>query len=413
LKSDEKLIIDNNHVFMDRGNLPDRVHIWDETMRGGEQTPGVVFTVAEKLEIAKLMDELGVAVIDSGFPIFSEGEKKAIKALVAENLAAEVGATIRSNVGDVDIALECGVGNVYIFSTTSRFHLHHKYGIDENECERRVIEAVEYAEKQGLSFDFISEDTSRSDLDFVVSLLNKVAERGARRIILCDTVSVITPDSMMKMVSKIKQNGPKVPLGIHCHNDFGMAVANTLASVMAGVEYPTVAVNSLGDGSGNASLEEVVMALEKLYGVQTGIKTDRLFELCKLVERLSGIYLSPQKPIAGLNSYRHESEVHVSGVLKDAAVYEPIRPEEVGRTREFVLGKHSGASSVRRLLDQRGMAASDEQVTEILMTLKQEKESQSKMPIDDMLKRLDKYGDAVLAFPEDRFWKIIDNVIGE
>lgn len=405
--------MDNNTKFLDRSELPHKVHIWDETMRGGEQTPGVVFTMDEKLNIAKLMDECGVAVIDAGFPIFSEGERAAIKALAKEGLKAEVGATIRSIKSDVDVAMNCGVEIVYIFSTTSRFHLYHKYGIDERECERRVIEAVEYAESQGLSFDFISEDTSRSDLDFVISLVNKVVERGARRIILCDTVSVITPHSMTRMVSRIRQGCPKVPFGIHCHNDFGMAVANTLASVVAGVEYPTVAVNSLGDGSGNASLEEVVMALEKLYGVNTGIKTEKLYKLCKLVERLSGIYLSPQKPIAGLNSYRHESEVHVSGVLKDAAVYESIRPEEVGRKREYVLGKHSGASSVKRLLDQRGMDASDEQVTEILMTLKQEKESQSKIPIDDMLKRLDQYGDAVLAFPEDRFWKITDNVLGE
>lgn len=409
----EQLIVDNNKSFMDINELPERVFIWDETLRGGEQTPGVVFTVNEKLEIAKLMDDCGVAVIDAGFPIFSEGERRAISALVNEGLKAEVGATIRANKDDVDIALECGVGDVYIFSTTSKFHLHHKYGIDEKEAEKRVIEAVEYAKNQGLNFDFISEDTSRSDLDFVISLIEKVMESGARRIILCDTVSVITPGSMMRMVSKIRQACPKTSYGIHCHNDFGMAVANTLASVNAGVEYPTLAVNSLGDGSGNASMEEVVMALEKLYGVRTGIKTERLYELCKLVEKYSGIYLSPQKPIAGLNSYRHESEVHVSGVLKHTAVYEPIRPEEVGRTREFVLGKHSGPSSVKRLLDEKGMLANEEQIGAILTNLKKEKEGVSKEPISDMLKRLEEYGNSVLAFSEDRFWEIANKIVGE
>lgn len=405
--------MDNNTALMDRSELPERVYIWDETMRGGEQTPGVVFTVDDKLEIAKFMDECGVAVIDAGFPIFSEGERKAIKALVNENLKAEVGATIRTNKSDVDIAMECGVGDVYIFSTTSRFHLFHKYGIDENEAEKRVIETIEYAKAQGLNFDFISEDTSRSNLGFVTSLINKVVERGARRIILCDTVSVITPGSMMKMVSKIRQASPKVPYGIHCHNDFGMAVANTLASVNAGVEYPTLAVNSLGDGSGNASLEEVVMALEKLYDVRTGIKTEKLYELCKLVEKCSGIYLSPQKPIAGLNSYRHESEVHVSGVLKHAAVYEPIRPEEVGRSREFVLGKHSGPSSVMRLLDKKGLSANEEQIDAILTEIKKEKEGSSKTPIENMLRGLEDYGNSVLAFPEERFWDIAKKIIGE
>ncbi|UCF07275.1 MAG: homoaconitate hydratase [Thermoplasmata archaeon] len=411
--SEEQLIVDINTKFLDRSKLPDRVYVWDETMRGGEQTPGVVFTVDDKIDIAKLMDDCGVAVIDAGFPIFSEGERRAIKALVKENLRAEVGATIRSNRDDVDIAMECGVDKVYIFSTTSRFHLHHKYGIDEQECEKRVLEAVEYASGQGLSFDFISEDTSRSSMDFVLSLLNKVIERGAKRIILCDTVSVITPASMMKMVSAIRHACPSVPFGVHCHNDFGLATANTLAAINAGVSFPTVAVNSLGDGSGNASLEEVVMACEKLYGVKTGIKTERLYELCKLVERLSGIYLSPQKPIAGLNSYRHESEVHVAGVLKHSAVYEPIRPEEVGRQREFVLGKHSGGSSVKHLLDMKGITVTAEQVDTILANIKMEKETASKVPISDMLKGLDEYGQTVLAFPEDRFWEIVKKVIGE
>jgi isopropylmalate/homocitrate/citramalate synthase len=408
----DDLIIDNNRALMDRSELPERVYIWDETMRGGEQTPGVVFTVEDKLEIGKLMDEMGVAVIDAGFPIFSEGERNAIKALVKENLRCEVGATIRANKDDVDVALDCGVGDVYIFSTTSKFHLYHKYGIDEKEAKRRVIEAIDYANDQGLNFDFISEDTSRSDLDFVISLINDVLEHGARRIILCDTVSVITPDSMMKMVKKIRSACPKPSYGIHCHNDFGLAVANTLASVNAGVEYPTLAVNSLGDGSGNASLEEVVMALEKIYGVRTGVKTEMLYELCKLVEKKSGIYISPQKPIAGLNSYRHESEVHVSGVLKHAAVYEPIRPEEVGREREFVLGKHSGSSSVKRLLDQKGMTASDEQIESILVEIKREKEEASKVPIEDMLKNLESYGSDVLAFPEERFWEITNRILG-
>lgn len=412
LNEAEELIVDNNKDMMDRSELPERIYIWDETMRGGEQTPGVVFTVEDKLEIAKLLDDCGVAVIDAGFPIFSEGERKAIKALVNENLKCEVGATIRANKDDVDVALDCGVGNVYIFSTTSKFHLHHKYGIDQKEAEKRVIAAVEYAKNQGLNFDFISEDTSRSDLNFVTSLIKKVLELGARRIILCDTVSVITPGSMMKIVLQIRQACPTPSYGIHCHNDFGMAVANTLASVNAGVEYPTLAVNSLGDGSGNASLEEVVMALEKLYDVRTGIKTEMLYELCKLVEKKSGIYLSPQKPISGLNSYRHESEVHVSGVLKHAAVYEPIRPEEVGRRREFVLGKHSGPTSVKRILDDKGVAINDEQIEAILVEIKKEKEGTSKSPIEDMLERLEDYGKNVLAFSEGRFWEITDKILG-
>jgi isopropylmalate/homocitrate/citramalate synthase len=192
-----------------------------------------------------------------------------------------------------------------------------------------------------------------------------------------------------------------------------MAVANTVSAVAGGAVYPTLAVNSLGDGSGNAALEEVVMALEKIYGFDTGMDTTKLYEISKLVEERSGCYLSPQKPISGLNSYRHESEVHVSGVLKYPEVYEPIKPEEVGRQREFVIGKHSGPSIIRLKLGEKGMNASDEQIARILEKIKAEKEGMDKEPIRKMLEELDRYGREVLGFPEERFWEIVREVLDD
>jgi len=403
--------------------LPDRVFIWDETLRGGDQTPGVSFTTRDKIDIATMMDDIGVSVIDAGFPIFGKEEREAIESLVNLGLKAEVGATVRTEREDVDAAIDCGVENIYMFSTTSPLHLKYKYGINENEVQKRIHNALEYAVERGLNVDFISEDTSRSNFDTVIDIITDAVELGIRRIILCDTVSIMTPQSMYTMVSRImdglkknmEERGIKreVPFGIHCHNDFGLATANTVAAVAAGVKYPTLAVNSLGDGSGNASMEEVVMILEKLYGTTTGMDTTGLYSLSKLVERRSGIYLSPQKPISGLNSYRHESEVHVSGVLKNPQVYEPIQPEEVGRTREFVLGKHTGMTGLGIFLERLGIEASDEQKAEILRRMRKEKAADTGEEVNSLFEHIERYARDSLSFPMKRLREIALDVVGE
>lgn len=401
-------IKNNNRRFMDEERLPEKIYIWDETMRGGEQSPGVIFDEKDKVELAKLMDEMGVAVIDAGFPMMSEGEREAIKALVELDLDAEVGATVRCEKEDIDTALELGVDDLYMFSTTSKFHLHYKHGMTEEECREKVIEAVDYAKDRGVKFDFISEDTTRSDIDFVKDLFNEIRDRGARRLIICDTASSITPEAMYSFTAElIDQIGGK--WGVHCHNDFGLAVANTVSAVQAGVEYPTLTVNSLGDSSGNPAMEEVIMIAEKLMGIDTGIDTTYLYELCKMVERKSGLYLSPQKPICGFNSYRHESDVHVSGVLAHTGSYEPIDPEEVGRQREFVLGKHSGPALVKNLLESKDISLSDEEIEKVLKRIEEEKTFDRQWKIDEFLDTVEDYNQEMLGFPEDRFWNIVDD----
>jgi len=197
---------------------------------------------------------------------------------------------------------------------------------------------------------------------------------------------------------------------VHCHNDFGLAVANTIAAVQAGVEFPTVTVNSLGDSSGNAALEEVVMIVEKLFGIDTGVDTTGLYDLCKSVEKRSGLYISPQKPVCGFNSYRHESEVHVSGVLAHAGSYEPIPPEEVGRKREFVLGKHSGPTNVGNLLEDRGISLSEEQTEKVLDRIENEKSHDREKKIEQFLTSIDSYNQKMLGFSEDRFWELVEEV---
>ncbi len=389
-----------------------RIYIWDETLRGGEQTPGVVFSVKDKMDIAEALDDAGVAVIDAGFPIMSEGEREAIRSILGMGLKAEVGVTVRHLKSDIDAALSLDVENTYLFHTTSDIHLKHKDMVTSEEAKKRTMEGIDYAKEHGLNVTFISEDTMRSDLGFVEEMVKSAIEHGASRIILCDTSSVAAPEHIKAVFERFTSKF-KVPFGVHCHNDFGMAVANTVSAVAGGAIYPTLAVNSLGDGSGNAALEEVVMALEKIYGYDTGMDTTKLYSLSKLVEERSGCYLSPQKPISGLNAYRHESEVHVSGVLKYPEVYEPIKPEEVGRKREFVIGKHSGPSIIKMKLGEKGMEANDEQIAEILRRIKYEKEHMSKEPIKAMLKELERYGIEVLGFSEERFWEIVREVLND
>lgn len=398
---------------MDKKNVPDEVHIWDETLRGGEQSPGVIFDLNDKMEIAELMDRAGISVIDAGFPMMSKKERESIETLVSSGLDAEVGATVRCRKEDIDAAIDLGVENLYIFSTTSKFHLHYKEDMTEDECFEEVIEAVDYATERGVNFDFISEDTTRSDPDFVIDLLSEVRERGADRLIICDTASSITPEAMYSFTSELIDEVGGEGWGVHCHNDFGLAVANTVAAVQAGVNYPTVTVNSLGDSSGNPALEEVVMIIEKLFDTDTGVDTTLLYELSEMVERKSGIYLSPQKPISGYNSYRHESEVHVSGVLSHTESYEPISPEEVGREREFVLGKHSGPTNVRELLDSKGVSLTDEQIEEVLDRIEEEKTTHRQRRIDEFLEKKDEYNKEMLGFSEDRFWELVSEVKGE
>ncbi len=398
---------------MDKKNVPDEVHIWDETLRGGEQSPGVIFDLNDKMEIAELMDRAGISVIDAGFPMMSKKERESIETLVSSGLDAEVGATVRCRKEDIDAAIDLGVENLYIFSTTSKFHLHYKEDMTEDECFEEVIEAVDYATERGVNFDFISEDTTRSDPDFVIDLLSEVRERGADRLIICDTASSITPEAMYSFTSELIDEVGGEGWGVHCHNDFGLAVANTAAAVQAGVNYPTVTVNSLGDSSGNPALEEVVMIIEKLFDTDTGVDTTLLYELSEMVERKSGIYLSPQKPISGYNSYRHESEVHVSGVLSHTESYEPISPEEVGREREFVLGKHSGPTNVRELLDSKGVSLTDEQIEEVLDRIEEEKTTHRQRRIDEFLEKKDEYNKEMLGFSEDRFWELVSEVKGE
>ena len=358
--------------------LPKGIRIWDETLRDGEQTPGVAYTPEEKLEIARLMDEIGVPIIDAGLPVVSKEETRAVRAIANAGLDATVMAAARTVRRDVEACIDCGVDEIALFTAGSDVHIKHKLNLTREQVKEISVREVEYAVAHGVAVSFVTEDTVRADLDFIVDLYNACADAGAHRAVICDTVGVMTPPGILWFFEQITPRLKPIELSFHGHNDFGLAVANSLAACEAGALVPHVCVNGLGERSGNASLEELVVALEALYGYDTGIDISRIHQLSQLVERLSGIPIGMHQPLVGHNAFAHESGIHAHGVIKHTATYEPIQPERIGRQRTFVFGKHTGSLAVADKLRAGGIEATQEQIAELVQLIKTFAESRSK-----------------------------------
>nr|MDO8079693.1 homoaconitate hydratase [Candidatus Freyarchaeota archaeon] len=385
LESAENLIMDYNKVqeTVPR-HLPKKVAIWDETMRDGEQTPGTFLTVDEKVELSKLLDEIGVKVIVPSYPAVSESEKSILKALSRENLVnARIAATARPVRTDIDACLDCDVEEIPIFMSTSRILLEYSIRKTVEEATEMLVDAVTYARDHGVIVDFVAEDATRAYFDELMKICEAAVSAGSDKIALADTLGIMRPTSMKYLVARIRDElesrfNRKIPLSVHCHNDFGLATANTLAGVEEGVIYPHTCVNGYGERGGNAPFEEVVVSLELLYKVDTGIKLDRIYEVSQAFERTFGLPLSAHKPLVGDNSFRHESGIHVYALLRNKQTYEPFPPELIGRQTEMFLGKKSGKHVVNYLLQSEGMDVSDDQLKEIVNELKKRQETQSK-----------------------------------
>ena len=358
--------------------LPKGIRIWDETLRDGEQTPGVTFSPEEKLEIARLLDEIGIPIIDVGIPVVSKEEARAVKTLASAGLNATVLAASRIVRRDIDACIDCGVDEIALFIASSDLHLRYKLRMSRDQVLDAAVRETEYASAHGLRVSFVTEDTFRSDLGFVARLFKACIDAGAIRAVVCDTVGVMTPSAVSWFVGQLRPRLGAVELSFHGHNDFGLAVANTLAACEAGVLVPHATVNGLGERAGNASLEELVMALDSLYGYETGIEPSRLYELSRLVERLSGVPVGVSKPIVGYNAFSHESGIHADGIVKHAATYEPIQPERIGRTRQFIFGKHTGTAAVEEKLRGHEIQATKSQVERLVHLIKDFAESKSK-----------------------------------
>lgn len=349
--------------------LPKQVRIFDTTLRDGEQTPGVSFTTDQKILIARQLDKLGVDTIEAGTPASSDGERKAVAAIAKAGLNAEICGLARPIKEDVDAALGCDVDCVHVFISTSDLHLKHMLKMTRGQVLQRAVEYVEYAKDHGVVVEFSAMDATRTDLIFLKQIYQAVIDVGVDRINVPDTVGVITPGGMNYLISQLKPI-IKVPISVHCHDDLGLAVANSLAAVEAGAEQVQVAVNGIGERAGNASLEEIVIAFRVLYGIKPKIRTKLLVETSDLLERMTGIPVPPNKAIVGDNAFAHVSGIHAHGVLEFPGTYEPISPELVGHHRRLALGKLTGRHSVEKQLGTIGVKATKVQLTEITERVK-------------------------------------------
>lgn len=333
----------------------ERARIYDTTLRDGEQMPGVAFTLEERLAIASALDRMGIDEIEIGFAASGELHRRDMRAIVELGLKAKTLSLGRPLKGDIDAALEVGVDGVILFTSLSDRYLKSKLGKSFEEVLKGCLEAVRYAVGRGTYVQLTFEDATRMPMDRLLECASLVAREGVDRIGLADTVGVGTPAKMKRMVTSIR-DAVSVPLAVHCHDDFGMAVANTLAAMEAGVRFLSTTVNGIGERAGNASMEECILAIEVLYGIEMGYDLTQIESLSALVARASGVPIPANKAVVGANSFRHESGIHVAAQLKDPLCYEPYSPSLVGRRSELVLGKSTGRTALRHLL---GRSAED------------------------------------------------------
>lgn len=351
-------------------HLPEKIRVFDTTLRDGEQTPGVSLTPENKVRIAQRLDELGVDVIEAGFAAVSKGEMEAVKLIAQQGLKAEICSASRGTTGDIDAVAESNADSIHLIIPTSDLHLKYKIRKTRKQILKITQERVEQAKNRGLIVELSAEDATRSDIKFLIELFTKGINAGADRIVACDTVGVLTPEKSFELFAKLRE-ALKVPvISVHCHNDFGMAVANSIAALRAGANQFHATINGLGERAGNASLEEIVIALKSLYKKDLNIKTDLLYSISQLVSRLTGIHVQPNKAIVGENAFTHESGIHTQGLLANPLTYEPISPELVGGTRRISPGKHSGSAGIKDTLTKMGLKPTEEQLKEIALRVK-------------------------------------------
>ncbi len=361
--------------------IPERVEIYDVTLRDGEQTPGVVFRKEEKLEIAKLLDEIGVQRIEAGMPVVSKEDADAVKSIAHAGLRAKVFGFCRMIREDVEAALKSDVQGVVIEGPVGIPKLK-QFDWSQEEVIRRATDTIDFAKAHGLQTAFFSVDTTRADIEFVRRLLSHLAAKTkVDSFVIVDTFGCALPETVTYLVKQVKQ-AVKQPLEIHCHNDFGLGTACTLAAIAAGAEVAHTSVNGIGERTGNVSFEEVVMGLRFLYGVKLDMKFDRLVELSKLVESYSRVRVPFNRPFVGERSFTREAGISVAGWLKYNLGSEPILPELVGNKHGVLIGKKSGRHAIEWKLQELGLQVPQEKIPQILDAVKNEG-VKAKANIDD------------------------------
>src|ERR1700733_285900 len=352
-----------------------RVQIFDTTLRDGEQSPGFSMTVAEKLRMAHQLQSLGVDIIEAGFPIASPGDFDGVRSVAKNIRNCKVAALARASQRDVDSALAAiepaAHPRIHIFIATSDLHLKHKLRISRQDALDAVNQMVRHARNHCAEVEFSAEDASRSDIDFLCQVVEIAASAGATIINLPDTVGYAIPSEYAAMFIKVREhlsNYENITVSAHCHNDLGLAVANSLAAVAAGARQIECTINGIGERAGNASLEELAVAFavrQSHFGISTGIRLPEIFPTSQLLAQITGIGVAPNKAVVGANAFAHEAGIHQDGIIKNPLTYEIMSPESVGvPARLMVLGKHSGRNALRMSLRDLGYEPSDAELAE-------------------------------------------------
>ena len=345
------------------------MEILDTTLREGEQTPYVNFTIDEKLHIARSLDQIGVDMIEAGDPSVSPNIFKAIERIASLGLRAEIVAHSIAARPGIDRARACGANRVAIFYATSKIHLDAKLHKTEEQAIAIIQEHVAYARGLGLRVRYTPEDATRTDFEFLVKVCNAAIEAGADRISFADTLGIMQPHIFYERVQALRGRLLPCKIDLHCHDDYGLALANAMAGIRAGADCIHTTINGLGERTGIPDLAETVVAFHNLEGVEK-YNIEPLMDTSSYLEKVSGFFLAPNKPITGQNAFTHKSGVHTNGILKDPRTYEPFDPSLLGRERKIVIDKYTGKSAVQARLDEYGIGVSPAELEVIVSRIK-------------------------------------------
>jgi isopropylmalate/homocitrate/citramalate synthase len=397
--------------------LPDRVFIWDETFREGLKAPTVYLTYVEQVRLAKLMDEAGVSVINVGFPAISEDEKRTVKRIVNETFTnAKLTASAEATKNSVNACLECGIKEITVESPINGLNLQYKLKLTKEQALQRIVECIDHAKKHGANVNFTLMDATRTSLEDILQVFEAATGAGATRLALADSVGFIRPLSMRYLISHVRDGLPdairkKIPLAVHCHNDFGLGSANTLAAMEEGVSFLHTCIAGFGERAGLAPFEEVVATTELLYNIDTGIDLGKIYRIAQSAEKAFAMPIQFHKPIIGENIFTHEVEEEVEEMMSQPLVFEPFPPEIVGRETMIFIGRNTGQTLIQKLLEKAGIRASPRQMDELFRRIKGPQESLDKGEAQMtyyQVKKLMK--DLLKGYTMDEFWHLVEQV---
>lgn len=368
------------HLRQGGSKFSRKVGIFDTTLRDGEQAPGIQLSPDSKMIIARALEEVGVDVLEAGFPVNSPSERRSVEMIAKDIQETEIAVLCRPIKEEIDlchqILRKANRSRIHIWIATSPIHMKYKLNMSPGKVMDKAITAIRHASGKFDTIQFSSEDATRSDLDFLTNLMREAARAGADVVNLADTVGCALPEHMALLVGEIRRAvKDKIPVGVHCHNDLNLATANTIASIRAGAGQVDVTVTGIGERAGNTSLEQLAVALifhEKHFGIETGIRPDRLGSVCDTVINEMNLRVGLTQPLIGENAFRHESGIHVHGMLNNPMTYELVDPKVLGLLgKKYILGKHTGKAAVKHFLQKKGCMLPENQIDRLTEMVKE------------------------------------------